>query len=91
MQKPGYKLKFGSSIQFAQINKLSKTKPDSSFLSKYEKLKLWHFYVIYLRVHDRNRELDFFDRFQNLKNIDSLIYKISDSLINMQGSPLIEH
>ena len=40
MQKLGYKLKFGSWIEFAQIDKFLKIKPDSGFLSKYEKLKL---------------------------------------------------
>ena len=91
MQKLGYKLKFGSWIEFAQTDKFLKIKPGSGLLSKYEKLKLWQFYVIYLTVHDRNHELDFCDRFPNLKNIDSLIYKIFDSLINMQECPLIEH
>ena len=67
-QKPRYKLKFGSWIKFAQLDKLWKIKPDSVFVSKYEKLKLRHFCVIYLTVHDRNHELDFCDRFPNLKN-----------------------
>ena len=68
MQKPGYKLKFASWIEFAQLDKSLKIKPDSEFLCKYEKLELWHFCVIYLIVHDRNHELDFCDRFPNLKN-----------------------
>ena len=68
MQKPGYKLKFGSWIKFAQLDKSLKIKSDSGFLCKYEKLKLWNFCVIYLTVHDRNHELDFCDRFLNLKN-----------------------
>ena len=60
MQKRGYKLNFGSWIEFAlQLDKFLKIKPDSGFLCKYEKLKLWHFCVIYLAVHDRNHELDF--------------------------------
>ena len=69
MQKLGYKLKFGSWIEFAQqLNKFLKIKLNSGFLCKYEKLKLWHFCVIYLTVHDRNYELDFYDRFPNLRN-----------------------
>ena len=69
MKKLGYKLKFGSWIEFAkQLDKFLKTKPDSGFLCKYEKLKLWHFCVIYLTAHDRNHELDFCDRFPNLLN-----------------------
>ena len=69
MQKLGYKLKFGSWIEFAQqLNKFLKIKPNSAFLCKYEKLKLWHFCVIYLTVHDRHYELDFYDRFPNLRN-----------------------
>ena len=69
MQKLGYKLNFGSWIEFAlQLDKFLKIKPDSGFLCKYEKLKLWHFCVIYLTVHDRNHKLDFCDRFPNLKN-----------------------
>ena len=31
MQKRGYKLKFGSWIEFAQLDKFLKTKPDSGF------------------------------------------------------------
>ena len=69
MQKLSYKLKFGWWIEFTQqLDKFLKIKPGSSFLCKYEKLKLWNFCVIYLTVHDRNHELDFCDRFSNLKN-----------------------
>ena len=69
MQKLGYKLKFGSWIEFAQqLDKFLKIKPNSDFLCKYEKLKLCHFCVIYLTVHDRNYELDFYDRLPNLRN-----------------------
>ena len=68
MQKLGHKLKFGSWIELAQLDKSSKIKPDSDFLCKYEKLKLWHFCVIYLTVHDWNHELDFCARFTSLKN-----------------------
>ena len=68
MQKRGYKLKFGSWTEFPQLDKPLKIKPDSGFLCKYEKLKLWHFCVIYLTVHDQNHELDFCDRLPNLKN-----------------------
>ena len=69
MQKLGYKLKFGSWIEFVQkLDKFLKITPDSGFLYKYEKLKLWHFCIIYFTVHDRNHELDFCDRFPNLKN-----------------------
>ena len=66
MQKPGYKLKFGSWIKFPQLDKSLKIKSDSGFLCKYEKLKLWNFCVIYLTVHDQNH--DFWDRFPNLGN-----------------------
>ena len=65
-QKLGYKLKFGSWIEFAQLDKSLKTKPD---LCKYEKLKLWHFSIIYLTLHDRNHELGFCDRFPNFKKL----------------------
>ena len=68
MQKRGYKLKFGSWTEFPQLDKPLKIKPDSGFLCKYEKLKLWHFCVIYLTVLDQNHELDFCDRLPNLKN-----------------------
>ena len=68
MQKRGYKLKFGSWTEFPQLDKPLKIKPDWGFLCKYEKLKLWHFCVIYLTVHDQNHELDFCDRLPNLKN-----------------------
>ena len=69
MQKLGYKLKFDSWIEFAQqLDKFWKIKPGSGFLCKYKTLKLWRFCVIYLTVHDRNHELDFCDRFLNLKN-----------------------
>ena len=68
MQKLGCKLKFGSWIEFPQLDKFLKIKPDSGFLCKYEKLKLWHYCVIYLTVHDRNHELDFYDRYPSLKN-----------------------
>ena len=69
MQKLGYKLKLGSWTEFAQqLDKFLKIKPDLGFLCKYEKLKLWHFCVIYLRVHDRNHELYFCDKFANLKS-----------------------
>ena len=68
MQKLGYKLKFGSWIEFAQqLDKFLKFKPDSGFLCKYEQLKLWYFCVIYLAVYDWNHELDFCDRFPSLK------------------------
>ena len=69
MQKLGYKLKFGSLIKFTQqLDNFLKIKPDSDLLYKYETLKLWHFCVIYSTVHDWNHELDFCDRFPNLKN-----------------------
>ena len=69
MQKLGYKLKFGSWIEFAQqLDKFLKIKPGSGFLCKYKTWKWWDFYVIYLTVHDWNHELDFWDRFPNLKN-----------------------
>ena len=69
MQKLRCKLKFGSWIEFAQqIDKFLKIKPDPGFLCKYKKLKLWHFCVIYLTVHNRNHEFDFCDRFPNSKN-----------------------
>ena len=29
--------------EFAQLDKFLKVKPNSGFLCKYEKLKLWHF------------------------------------------------
>ena len=61
--------KFGSWIEFPrQLDKFLKIKPGSGFFCKYETLKLWHFCVIYFTVHDRNHELDFCDRFLNLKN-----------------------
>ena len=69
MQKLGDKLKFGSWIEFAQrLDKFLKIKPGSGFLCKYKTWKWWDFYVIYLTVHDWNHELDFWDRFPNLKN-----------------------
>ena len=68
MQKLGYKFKFGSWIEFAQLDKFFKIKPDSGFLWKYETLKLGRFCVIYLAVHDWNHKLDFSDRFPHLKD-----------------------
>ena len=69
MQNLEYKSKFGSWIEFAQqLDKFLKIKPYPGFLCNYEKLKLWHFCVTYLTVHDRNDELDFCDKFPNLKN-----------------------
>ena len=65
MQNLEYKSKFGSWIEFAQqLDKFLKIKPYSGFLCKYEKLKLWHFCVIYLTVHDRNYELNLVIDFQ---------------------------
>ena len=65
MQNLEYKSKFGSWIEFAQqLDKFLKIEPDSGFLCKYEKLKLWHFCVIYLTVHDRNYELNLVIDFQ---------------------------
>ena len=65
MQNLEYKSKFGLWIEFAQqLDKFLKIKPDSGFLCKYEKLKLWHFCVIYLTVHDRNYELNLVIDFQ---------------------------
>ena len=37
MQKRGYKLKFGSWTEFAQLDQSLKIKPDSGFLCKYMK------------------------------------------------------
>ena len=37
MQKRRYKLKFGSWIEFAQLDQSLKIKPDSGFLCKYMK------------------------------------------------------
>ena len=69
MQKLGYILEFGPWIEFAQeLDKFLKFRPGSGFLCKYETLKLWQFCVLYLTVHDRSHELDFCDRFLNLKN-----------------------
>ena len=53
--------------KFAQLDKLLKIKLDSGFICQYEKFdnmkimsirKLWHFFEIYLTVHD---EPDFCD------------------------------
>ena len=55
-------------FKFAKLDLLLKIKPYSGSICKYEKLKLWHSYEIYLTVHDGNHEIDFRDRVPNEKN-----------------------
>ena len=55
-------------FKFAKLDILLKIKLDSGSICKYEKIKLWLSYEIYLTVHDGNHELDFYDRISNEKN-----------------------
>ena len=91
MLKSGYKLKFGSWIEFAELDKFLKLKPDSGFLCKYEILKLWHFFVIYLTVHDRNHELNFCERFPNLKKIRINLNVVSNDSWDGLGQTFVKH
>ena len=43
IQKLGDNIKIWFMNEFAQLDKFLKVKPNSGFLCKYEKLKLWHF------------------------------------------------
>ena len=53
-------------FKFTQLDKFWKIKIDSGFKWKYEKLKLWNFFEIYVTVRDGNHEPNFCDRIPNL-------------------------
>ena len=54
-------------LKFAKLDIFLKVKPDSGSICKYEKLKLWHSFEIYLTVHDGNHEVEFYERITNVK------------------------
>ena len=55
-------------FKFAKLDIILKVKPDIGSICKYEKLKLWHPYEIYLTVLDGNHELNFYDWIPNKKH-----------------------
>ena len=55
-------------FKFAKLEVFLKIKPDSDSICKYEKLKLWQSFDIYLMVYHGNHEIDFCDRVPIEKN-----------------------